>query len=141
MTKKEVVWLLIRMFGVYFAYLAIVSLFAVFAVLPSLIFTPVINSPANANTQIPATKVQPVPFNGSSDLPNEPVPDTTSASVEPKENSEAVKTFLWYILLTFIYGAVGWYLLRDGRLFYFLLMREEVIKKSEPEPEVTSLNL
>lgn len=140
MTKKEVVWLVIRIFGVYFAYLALVSLFTIFAAIPSLIFTPVLNDPA-ANKQVPATRVQPVSVNESVNSPMEPAMENNSDIVARKDNSEAVKIFLWYVFLTVIYGAVGWYLLRDGRLFYFLLMREEIVKKSEPEPEVTSLNL
>lgn len=139
MNKKEVAWLVIRLIGLYFAYLAIVALFGVIGSAPALIFMPpALNTASNANTAVANTRIQTIPYNANPI--SESTPQTETAASET-ERSEIVKTFLWYIFLTAIYGAVGWYLLRDGRLFYALLMREDSIRKREAEPEVTTLNL
>lgn len=141
MNKKEIVWLIIRLIGLYFAYLSIVSLFSVIGTAPSLIFMPpALNSASNANTAVANTRVQTLPYNVNPI--GGPSPQTNSETAASDNNrSEIIKIFLWYIFLTAIYGAVGWYLLRDGRLFYAFLMREDLIKKREAEPEVTTLNL
>lgn len=141
MNKKELVWLITRLTGTYFAYLTIVSLFTVIGAVPALIFMPPeLESAPNANTTVANTRVQALPFNANPMGESSPPTKTETAQTD-KESSETVKLFLWYIFLTAIYGAVGWYLLRDGRLFYLLLMREDSIRKKETEPEVTTLNL
>ena len=141
MNKKEIVWLIIRLIGLYFAYLAIVSLFSVIGSLPSLIFMPpTLDTPSNANTAVANTRVQTLPYNANPIGESSPQTKTETAASD-KDRTEIVKTFLWYIFLTAIYGIIGWYLLRDGRLFYALLIREDLIKKREAEPEVTTLNL
>jgi hypothetical protein len=141
MNKKEIVWLIIRLIGLYFAYLSIVTLFTVIGSAPALIFMPpALGEASNANTAVANTRVQTLPYNVNPI--GEPMPKTnTETAASDKDRSEIIKIFLWYIFLTAIYGAVGWYLLRDGRLFYSLLMREDLIKKREAEPEVTTLNL
>ena len=140
-SKKEIVWFVIRLIGLYFAYLTIVSLFSVIATAPALIFMPpALDTAPNSNTAVTNTRVQPLPYNTNPIA--EPTPQTKTETIASgKDRSEIVKTFLWYIFLTAIYGVIGWYLLRDGRLFYALLMREDLIKKREAEPEVTTLNL
>ena len=50
-------------------------------------------------------------------------------------------SFLGELLLALIYGAIGFYFLRDGRLLFAVLMREDSEKKKKSEPEVTTLNL
>ena len=141
MNKKEIVWLIIRLIGLYFAYLSIVSLFSVISTAPALIFLPpALDTASNANTAVANTRIQTLPYNVSPMGGPPPLTNTETAAGD-KDRSEIVKIFLWYIFVTAIYGAVGWYLLRDGRLFYALLMREDLIKKREAEPEVTTLNL
>ena len=141
MIKREVVWLIIRLIGLYFAYLTIISLFGLIGWAPALIFMPpALDSAPNSNTAIPNTRIQPAPYNVNPAA--EPLPkNNAETTANDKDRSETVKIFLWYILLTAVYGTVGWYLLRDGRLFYALLMREELIKTSKAESEVTTLNL
>ncbi len=141
MIKSEVVWLIIRLIGLYFAYLTIISLVGLIGSAPALIFMPpALDSAPSSNTAIPNTRIQPAPYNVNPAV--EPLSkNNAQTAANDKDRSETVKIFLWYILLTAIYGVVGWYLLRDGRLFYALLMREEVIKTSKAEPEVTTLNL
>lgn len=140
MTKRELVWLLIRLIGVYFGYLAIISLLSVIALLPALIFTPPdLKTTQKSNGEMPVSSV-PLPSNIDETFPNNR--QTRSSVADADETaSENVKNFLWFLLLSFIYGAAGFYLLRDGRLFYVLLMREDSLKTKETEPEVTTLNL
>jgi hypothetical protein len=141
MNKKEIVWLIIRLIGLYFAYLSIVSLFSVIGAAPALVFMPpALDEASNANTAVTNTRVQTLPYNVNP-MGGPPPQTNTETAAGDKDRSEIVKTFLWYIFVTAIYGAVGWYLLRDGRLFYALLMREDLIKKREADPEVTTLNL
>ena len=140
MTKKESVWLLIRAAGVYFGYLMIVSIFSVIILLPSLIFAPPdLRKTQNTNSEIPVTQVPVTPINGT--MPGEVQPKSAADEADENAASENVKNFLWNLVLSIIYGAVAFYLLRDGRLFYFLLMKEESAETKQAEPEVTTLNL
>ena len=70
MTKREFVWLLIRLAGVYFAYLAIIGFFTLITSGWSLIFAPpkldVPNANSNRSATIPGI-VQPAPYD-----PNNP---------------------------------------------------------------------
>ncbi len=137
MTKKESVWLIIRLAGVYFGYLMIISLFGVIALSPSVIFAPPdLKTAQKPTAEIPASEIQPIPYGVNQTFPNDSVQTKSGEAV-----SENVKNFLWYLFLSFIYGAVGFYLLRDGRLFYILLIKEDSIRTKESEPEVTTLNL
>lgn len=139
MTKRELVWLIIRFVGVYFGYLTIVSLFSVIALFPSVIFTPPdIKTTQKPGAQTPAS-VPPTGINEA--FPNDNRQTGSTAVNTDEAASENVKDFLWSLLLSFIYGAVGFYLLRDGRLFYVLLMKEDLMRSKESEPEVTTLNL
>ena len=141
MIKSEVVWLIIRLIGLYFAYLTIISLFGLIGTAPALIFMQSASDSApNSNTAIPNTRIQTAPYNVNP-IGEPSSKNTAEITANDKDKSEIVKIFLWYIFLTIVYGAAGWYLLRDGRLFYALLMREELIKTSKAESEVTTLNL
>ncbi|CAN5806561.1 hypothetical protein BH20ACI4_BH20ACI4_29460 [soil metagenome] len=144
MTKREFVWLLIRLAGVYFAYLAIITFFTVVTSGWSVIFAPpkldVPNANGNRSAPIPGI-VQPAPY----DI-NNPTATPATSTAEPekpedKAKREAVMSFLGGLLLALIYGGIGFYFLRDGRLLFALLMREESEKKKPSEPEVTTLNL
>lgn len=142
MTKKESVWLIIRLIGVYFAYLTVISFFSAISVVPSLLFAPAdLKIPQKNNAETPVSIAQPTPFGMNENVPNNAPTKSNSANADEKNTAENLKSFFWYVFLTAIYGVTGWYLLRDGRLFYALLMREEIMKKREAEPEVTTLNL
>ena len=145
MTKREFVWLLIRLAGVYFAYLAIIGFFTLITSGWSLIFAPpkldVPNANSNRSATIPGI-VQPAPY----DINNPAATPAVSTANEPekpedKAKREAVMSFLGGLLLALIYGGIGFYFLRDGRLLFALLMREETDKLKRSEPEVTTLNL
>ena len=151
MNKYQVIWLIIRLAGVYFAYLALAAFFGLVASIPALFTLPKIDAnPKNANVAVnqnPTFRVQPISPNPNYNAP-EPA-DSTDKSNDKKDESitdkfkgENVKTFAWFLILTAIYGAAAWYLLRDGRALYAVLNREEphgLIK--EKEAEVTTLNL
>ena len=146
MTKREVVWLLIRLAGVYFAYLALITLFSLLGAAWDLAFTaPKLNTADNSNTSISAPMIQPAPYPGMN--PGANPGNTNQTAPEKPETPEekakriAVMSFLWLVLLTGIYSALGWYFLRDGKALFALLMREELIKSTPSEPEVTTLNL
>jgi hypothetical protein len=144
MTKREVVWLLIRLAGVYFAYLAIITLFTVITSGWSLIFAPpkldVPNTNSNRAATIPGI-TQPAPY----DINNpSATPATSTAEPEKPEDKAkrgALMSFLGGLFIALIYGGLGFYFLRDGRVLFALLMREDSDKPDKKESEVTSLNL
>src|SRR5215213_10356804 len=151
MNKYQVIWLIIRLAGVYFAYLALFVFFGLVGSLPALFTLPKIDAnPTNANVAVnqnPTFKVQPLSPNPNYNAP-EPADsidkngDKKDDSITDKFKGENVKTFLWFLILTAIYGAAAWYLLRDGRALYAVLNREEPHGLSkEKEAEVTTLNL
>jgi len=151
MNKYQVIWLIIRLTGVYFAYLALFTFFGLVGSIPALFTLPKIDAnPKNANVaanQNPTLRVQPISPN-----PNynaiEPA-DSSDKNADKKDDSitdkfkgENVTTFAWFLVLTAIYGAAAWYLLRDGRILYGVLNREEPHGLTkEKESEVTTLNL
>jgi len=148
MNKYQVIWLIIRLVGVYFAYLTLVTFLGLVGSIPSLFTLPKIDAnPKNANVstmpQNPTLRVQPISPNGNYNAPetsdNKEKPDE---AITDKFKGENVKTFAWFLILTFIYGAATWYLLRDGRFLYAILNREKPDESiTEKEAEVTTLNL
>ena len=148
MNKYQVVWLIIRLAGVYFAYLTLVTFLGLLGSIPALFTLPKIDAnPKNANVstmpQNPTTRVQPVSPNINANVPDGTENGgKTDESITDKFKGENVKTFAWFLIFTAIYGAAAWYLLRDGRILYAVLNREEphgLIKGKEAE--VTQLNL
>ncbi|SRR5215204_536689 len=147
MNKYQVIWLIIRLAGVYFAYLTLVTFLGLLGSIPALFTLPKIdaerknaNVAANQNTTF---KVQPVSPNINANTAETPENGgKTDESITDKFKGENVKTFAWFLVLTALYGAAGWYLLRDGRVLYGVLNREEphgLVKGKEAE--VTQLNL
>lgn len=141
MNKREVVWLIIRMLGAYFVYLAVISVFSAassifdYASLPA-----AVNPTPRTNSE--TIKTRPVP-----PAVNNPEIDSTSVvKTEPnapaeKAKSEAFKLIFWFVLLSVIYGVAGWYLIRDGKYLFAVLNREEASAGEKEIPQVTSLNL
>lgn len=145
MTKRELVWLFIRLAGVYFAYLALITLFTVITSGWSVIFAPpkLDVSEANGNRPAPTIPgiVQPVPFDPNNPAAT-PVPNTAQPEKpEDKIKREAVMKVVGGLIMALIYGGLGFYFLRDGRILFALLIREDEEKKKPSEPEVTTLNL
>jgi hypothetical protein len=151
MNKYQVIWLIIRVAGVYFAYLALVAFLGLVGSIPALFTLPKIDANTkNANVAVnqnPTFRVQPISpnpnYNVSETVDNsDKNSDKKDESITDKFKGENVKTFAWFLILTAIYGAAAWYLLRDGRILYAVLNREEphgLIK--EKTEEVTQLNL
>ncbi len=147
MNKYQVVWLIIRLAGVYLAYLALITFFGLVGSIPALFTLPKIDADnKNANVAVNSNqtfRVQPISpsinYNASETAENN---RKTNESITDKFKGENVTTFLWFLILTAVYGAAAWYLLRDGRILYRILNREEpqgLVK--EKEAEVTALNL
>ncbi|MEO6590074.1 MAG: hypothetical protein ABIP06_12300 [Pyrinomonadaceae bacterium] len=145
MTKREVVWLLIRLAGIYFAYLAIITIFTVVTSSWSVIFAPpkldLRNANANHSTTMP--EIQSVPYDPNFDPNAKPIAPTATEQIKPEDKAkrEVVMSFLGGLLLALIYSGLGFYFLREGRILYAILMREESDRVKNSEPEVTSLNL
>jgi hypothetical protein len=154
MNKYQVIWLIIRLAGVYFAYLTLFSFFGLVGSIPALFTLPKIDAnPKNANIATttapqpsnPTLRVQPLSPNGNSNASEsgDANKDKSGESITDKFKGENVKNFAWFLVLTAIYGAAAWYLLRDGRVLYGLLNREvpHGLANKEKEAEVTQLNL
>lgn len=127
MAKKEVVWLIIKLIGVYFVYWTIVAVF----VLISSIYTYVqLPSPPRfgkadnptANVQTISPTYPGIPGNSSINYPATAATPTEIPAEKAK--NEALKELLWNLFLTVIYGLIGWYLIRDGRILFAVLNRE-----------------
>lgn len=146
MNKSQVVWLIIRLIGLYLALLALTSLFSLIGSIPALFTLPKLDAPnRNANVSMPQNqpiRVQPIGPNGVPDVNEQGGKTDKDESITEKFKGENFTTFVWFLVLTGFYGSAAWYLLRDGRLFYSLLMREAPNGSSiEREPEVTTLDL
>lgn len=148
MNKYQVIWLIIRLVGIYFAYLTLVTFLGLVGSIPALFTLPKIDaSPQNANVstipQNPTIRVQPISPNGNYNAPETAEnKEKSDESITDKFKGENVKTFAWFLILTVIYGAVAWYMLRDGRFLYAILNREKPDESTtEKEAEVTTLNL
>lgn len=138
MNKREVVWLIIRLIGVYFAYTAVVTVFA----LASSLFAFYNLSADSASTVKPDTEnVKNVPG-----MPNmrpetpEVKPAVKGDPAIEKQKSDAFKSILLYFLLTGIYGGLAFYLIAKGNRFYRILAKEAAAPRQE-EDKVTTLRL
>lgn len=151
MNKYQVIWLIIRLAGVYFAYLTLAAFLGLVGSIPALFTLPKIDvDKKNANSNVavntnPTYRVQPISPNMNSNSLE--TADGNAAkpgdSITAKFKGENVTNFLWFLILTAFYGAATWYLLKDGRILYGILNREEPhgLKTKQKEAEVTSLNL
>ena len=138
MNKREVVWLIIRLIGVYFAYTAVVT---VFSLAGSVFAFYNLNSDTGAAVKAETENVRNV-----SGIPNMR-PETPDAkpvvkgdpAIE-KQKSDAFKSILLYFLLTGIYGGLAFYLIAKGNRFYRILAKEAAAPRQE-EDKVTTLRL
>lgn len=144
MNKREVIWLLVRLLGVYFAYLTIVSVVGLIGSVSTLYSLPTTTttiSSTNSNSEFPVAPIgapnnfpvgQPISPNKSADKP-------PLDAVSKKVADDAVKNLLLNIFLIVFYGAIGFYLLRDGRVLFALLNREDLI--ASDRKEINSLGI
>lgn len=124
MTKKQVVWLLIKLIGVWFAYSAITAVPGVIGSVYNYASLPSPPRFAKAESANNSTMTPP-------GFPSNPTINNPSATpkIEPenpleKAKNEALKLFLWNLFSTLFYGLIGWYLIRDGRFLFAILNRE-----------------
>ena len=150
MNKYQVIWLIIRLAGVYFAYLTLVSFLGLVGSIPALFTLPKIdvgakNANVSSNQPNSPIRVQPISPNGNLNAPEstDSKEKSNGESITDKFKGENVKNFVWFLILTGFYGAAAWYLLRDGRVLYDVLNREKPHENASKakESEVTSLNL
>ncbi len=147
MNKYQVIWLIIRLAGVYVAIQAVFSFFALVGSVPALFTLPKLDAPKKSANVNDPNIIRPVPVNPTG-FP-EPSPEATPATGKTEDDSITAKfkaatftNFLWFLVTTAIYGVVAWYLLRDGRILFAVLNRERPDgPEKEREPEVTTLNL
>jgi hypothetical protein len=95
--------------------------------------------PAAAKPEI--ENVRPTPFPGFPKTETDvQQPGKTDPATENLK-SEVFKALLKLILLTAIYGGVGFYLMKRGRILFNVLIDETSAKAYEDNPAVTTLKL
>lgn len=136
MPKREVVWLIIRLIGVYFAYCAIVSIFSLASAVATLYSASGSDdATSNSNTAISAPG-----FPGMQQSPNSSAKPADTAA--EKAQKDALKGFLFYLFVTGLYGAAAFYLLKRGQFLFHLLNSENFpTRTTTKEPPVTTLRL
>lgn len=140
MNKKEVVWLIIRLIGVYFAYLAVVSILSLFGSIYSYASLPNPTPSPKSAAETSRTRPTPPPVNSPAETDAPVTKAETDTSIE-KAKSEAFKLIFWFVLSSVIYGLAGWYFIRDGKYLFVILNKEEANAEEKEIPQVTSLNL
>lgn len=138
MNKRELVWLIVRLIGVYFLYLTfstLLSLPGTVSTLYSLAATSTtVSAPTDSNRTAPP--VYPAPRN-EPDTQN--VKKSDPATEQAK--SEAFKNLLKSLFLSGIYGFLGYYLTKKGRVLFDILNNESSTTRQEKDPAVTTLKL
>ena len=137
MNKREVIWLIVKLIGTYFVYLAFVSLFTLISSVSTLYSLPsdaVSPSKTDANISAVSPVVAPDGFPTRQPNPaNKTAEKTPLDAASKKIRDDAIKNLLWYVFLTVLYGAIGFYLIRDGRILFAILGREGRIVSDEKE--------
>jgi hypothetical protein len=146
MKKREVVWLIVRLIGVYLVYMALVSVFSAIGAGSALYSLS--GSQSGVRTEDAQTKnttalMTPLPLPGMSaqQTVKEPAPAERSDTSTEKQKTEAFKNLLFYLFLTAIYGASGIYLVRNGLMMFNILSSETSVSRKESDPAVTTLDL
>src|SRR5688572_15965490 len=134
MYKREIVWLIVRLIGLYFAYCALVSIFSLAGAVSALYSASPGDTNSNSNTSVTAPGFPPMQQN-----PNSPA--KPADPVNEKAQSDALKSLLLYIFLTGFYGAAAFYLLKRGDFLFHILNSENLPQRKEKDPTVTSLRL
>lgn len=138
MNKREVVWLIVRLIGVYFAYLAVVTVFTVVSSVYALYSLS--GDPAGAMTETESVRPASNGFSPPGHSDSEPRPAAKTDPVAEKAKSEAFKMILFYIFLTGLYGGIGFYLIAKGKILFNILNNENAAPRHK-EPAVTTLKL
>lgn len=126
MNKRQTVWLIVRLIGVYFAYWAIVAFLSLIGAIYAYVSLPSGTSTTKANTG--NTRVQ---------MPTPTInPAIQTVKTPAEEEAEKLKSgvgkdILWQLFLTAIYGASGWYLIKNGKHLFAVLNREELTDETD----------
>ncbi len=134
MNKRQTVWLITRLIGVYFAYLAIFTALSLIGAIygyfssSAASTTSGTNTSANARTPIPTPTIR----NPGIELPKSEAEKTTE-----KLKSDAGKEVLSLFFLTAIYGGVAFYLTRNGKILSTVLNREELTDETDETASVS----
>lgn len=138
MNKREVVWLIVRLIGLYFSYLAILALFGLASSIWAIAWAPSAKGPETENTRV---NEQPVGIPGIKPEPPARTPKPADPAADAQKR-EAFKEILWHIFLTLAQGGIGFYLLAYGGALFTILARENKPGEvREREPESILLNL
>lgn len=137
MKKQQTVWLLVRTAGVYFAFSATLVLAPLAASVPDLFTLPKLDRKAGNS----------IPFDPSKPMPG--IGETVPTAEGAKEKAEAerafraqsLENFLWFLSEFLFYALLAWYFIRDGRVIFDVLNREEPFELARTEEAVTALNL
>ncbi len=146
MNKREVVWLIVRLIGLYFAYMAVVSVFNVVgagSAMYSASGTTTVAKQETESAKAPVGMLTPIPIPGMTPVrtESEAQPVNRLDPATEKQKSEAFRNLLFYLMLTAIYGAVGVYALKNGRILFDILNNEKSVSRKESDPAVTTLDL
>lgn len=150
MNKREVVWLIVRLIGLYLCYSAIIAAFTLASAIWAFIGLPSKPGAPGAETEISRQAENPPGISGFS--PQGPNAQPENSRRQPQANRPAdpaadearravFKEVLWALLLTVIQSGIGFYLLIYGGLLFNILMRENQSALREKEPESILLNL
>lgn len=142
MNKPQTVWLMIRLIGVYFAYSAIIAALGLISATYGYLSPTSTSTAINSNTSVSANRASvATPRPQTPGIPTPKTPEEREAEkAAEKLKSEAGKEVLWQFFLTAIYGAVGFYLIRNGKHLFVILNREELMEESNEYSASTSLS-
>lgn len=129
MNKRQTVWLITRLIGVYFGYWAIVSLLSLVGAIYAYSSLPSPNNPTSKPQQTIQVNGISIPTTApkANQSPNTPGVENPA----DKAKSDALKEVLWQFFLTALYGGIGFYLLRNGKLLFSTLIRENLMDEEE----------
>jgi hypothetical protein len=149
MNKREVTWLIVRLIGAYFGYLAIVALFTLASTVWLIFSVPSSDKGAELSTQVAPTSFseQPGGIPGIQEPTPRARPEAQRNANKPDPAADEAKRaifkrVLWDLFVFLLVGGVAYYLLFRGGLFFSILMRENKPGEvKEREPESILLNL
>lgn len=133
MNKHETSWLIVRLIGIYFAYLAVASVFTLAASI-SIFYS------LNADSRPEADISRSAPAGIPGRIDNESKPSVRIDPLSEKAKGEAFRSLLLCVLLTGLYGGIACYLIFKGSLLFNILNREDTERRSR-ESAVTTIKL
>lgn len=124
MNKRQTVWLIVRFIGICFIFFAIVTLFGGISEYFS-------SGSAGSATKLNTNTARPQIPTPQIVNPALPVAKSESEKADDKLKSDALKGLFWQIFLALIYGGIGFYLIRNGKILFTTLIREDSMDETE----------